>query len=39
MYPGLENKANIGSVYVPNYEIIAQKRPELLIMGDGAFQP
>jgi len=36
MYPTLKNKPNIGSVYSPNYEIILENRPDLLIMGSAA---
>ena len=32
-YPGLKDKPNIGSVYAPNYEIILETSPEVLIMG------
>lgn len=31
-YPRLSKKPNIGSVYTPNYEIIAQIRPQLVFM-------
>ena len=31
-YPGLKDKPNIGSVYAPNYEIILETSPDVLIM-------
>lgn len=32
MYPRLMNKPNIGSVYSPNYELIVENSPDVLIM-------
>lgn len=32
-YPRLNKKPNIGSVYTPNYEMIAQVRPQVVFMG------
>jgi len=36
MYPGLENKPLIGSVYTPLYETIMESGPELLIMSSSS---
>ena len=32
LHPGLAGKANIGSVYEPYYEVIAEAKPDVLIM-------
>ena len=32
-YPRLRKKTNVGSVYTPNYELIAQFRPQVVFMG------
>jgi len=36
MLPRLVGKPNIGSVYTPNYEIIAQMNPQVVFMGTAA---
>ena len=32
MYPGLKGKPDIGTIYKPNYEMIAEVKPDVLIM-------
>ncbi len=36
MYPRLKDKPNVGSVYTPNYEILAQENPQVVFMGTAA---